>query len=112
MRKPTFAAITYAVSDGEYVKIGKTGYHAGSWRSTPMRAAQVRAAALQVGNPRALIVVAIADGDIEQKTHQLMKAWEVRRAIGEWFECSEDARRALRRAGFVFSADAANAESA
>lgn len=78
---------TYAISNGDWIKIGKA---ADPW---------VRLRQLQTGNAQKLELVAIFDGDIESKTHD---AFDQRhdRGEGEWFQDSWILREHLWLLGF------------
>lgn len=67
----------YVVFDGDAAKIGIG------------REPHKRAAALQVGNPRQLILYASAPGNAELETllHELLAKWQIR---GEWFAASPE----------------------
>jgi hypothetical protein len=62
---------TYAISDGTAVKIGRSAAH-------PI----CRLAALQVGNPRELRLVAWSVSVTEGEAHRRLHRWRLR---GEWF---------------------------
>ena len=67
---------TYAIWDGEYVKIGKSCSH-------PKR----RMDTLQTGNPRQLSLLAYSATLSESDVHKRLSRWRVR---GEWFSPSTE----------------------
>src|SRR5262249_4639853 len=69
-------SFTYAIWDGETIKIGKSCSH-------PVQ----RLADLQVGNPRVLRLVAYSAVWTEQQAHRRLSAWKLR---GEWHRVSPE----------------------
>ncbi len=70
---------TYAIYDGESIKIGKSTWH-------PKQRLDV----LQTGNPRVLKLVAYSVALTESVVHRHLSRWRVR---GEWFEPSVEVLR-------------------
>jgi hypothetical protein len=83
--------LTYVVSDGEFLKIG---------RATD---AAKRIASLQTGNPRRLVLLGVVARNIEQRIHECLGLRGVQRHVGEWFDDNAVARDLLARAGLLDS---------
>ena len=83
------ARYTYAISNGGHIKIGRTSD------------IEKRLQTLQLSSPYRLEVVAIADWDIELRTHARLEREGCGRVVGEWFEDTRRLRDQLWRLGFV-----------
>lgn len=83
---------TYAISDGDFVKIGRASD------------IQKRLYALQIANAKALTLVGTYPSDIEASTHRRLADLGIERVRGEWFFDGQDTRRALAGLGFLVEA--------
>ena len=72
---------TYAIWDGEAIKVGKSCAH-------PVQ----RCADLQTGNPRTLRLVAYSAVLTEAQAHRRLNHWRIR---GEWFRVCPEVVRAI-----------------
>ena len=78
---------TYAVTDGEFVKVGRT------WHLPR------RLIAIQVACPRRLRLLGFVASDIERRVHVQLAAVGVVRIVGEWFDFNEKTIEVLTSAG-------------
>lgn len=80
--------VTYVIGpcDRPVIKIGRT---------TNLRQ---RIDTLQTASPSDLDVIAVIDGDHEQRLHETLARWRTR-PNGEWFRYDDESRAALRAAG-------------
>jgi len=79
---------TYAVSNGDQIKIGRAGN------------VERRLASLQCSSPHRLELVYVFDGDIERKAHVHLEKRGHRRLVGEWFVDTRPLRDDLWGLGF------------
>ena len=75
--------VTYVISDGIYLKIGK----AGCGYKPNQSHISIRVSGLQTGNPRKLILLYLFDSDIEGELQWRFREYAKR---GEWFYCKPE----------------------
>lgn len=80
---------TYLLTDGEFLKVGKTSN------------IDKRISSLQTGNARRLTVLGIIDRDREKQLHECLGLRGVARHTGEWFDDNVIARDLLARYGLL-----------
>jgi hypothetical protein len=107
MRASGRTRVTYAITDGEYLKVGVTSFHPGMLDGKAVsRAIYTRLASLQTGNARLLRPVAARIGNVERQAHAALERVGCLRFVGEWFADRERGREVLEDLGFQFFAEA------
>lgn len=84
-----FSDKTYAIADGEFIKIGR------AWN------VERRLGELQCGSARPLFIVSVHPLNIESKAHKLLRQARVPTGMGEWFRDTAMLRQVLGTLGFI-----------